>query len=421
MRRTDHRNRRGFTLIELLVVIAIIGILLGLLLPAVQKVREAANRAKCANNLKQMLLATHSAHDNQKYLPPLFGVYAGKGNFAGGINGCSTINGSPGYLPGAPIWYHLLPYLEEKAAYDRNPRAFDFQNPTTGGPLVVISVFNGGDDDSEMIPSGGVPPQFVSVKVPVFQCPSDVNSPPGGSFQAQQVLGSTSITVLTWDGTPGGPAGTDQFVLTGRTWGSNSYAANWMVFGALAAPRLDTIPDGTSKTIFFAEKTAQCNGFSDATGNAQSTQPGFATGLPMIGGNLWGMPAFFGTNLGNPNPCIDYGGEFGFTGPLNGVPVAAPSYSGMTTAAYDSGRLFLSQPAQGACDPSMASSPHPGGMNVGMGDGHVTFVSNNISPASWLALESPGPVPAVPPVAGLPLGVTAGFPHSDVVGPDGPD
>src|SRR6266545_4089077 len=97
-RQQSNKNRGGFTLIELLVVIAIIATLIGLLLPAVQKVREASNRTKCQNNMRQLGLAVISVHTQHTRTPPGFGDFAGKVN--------------------QTLHYYLLPYVDESVAYN---------------------------------------------------------------------------------------------------------------------------------------------------------------------------------------------------------------------------------------------------------------------------------------------------------------
>jgi prepilin-type N-terminal cleavage/methylation domain-containing protein len=203
-----NRNRRGFTLIELLVVIAIIGVLIGLLLPAVQKVREAANRTSCINNLKQIGLAAINAGNQYRgHMPPAFDLtlptYGGRP-----VSDWTTPTNYP-----ASIWYHLLPFLEETAIYSQYPPMYNLTNGN-------VASYAPGTVATDRFP------QAQQNKVPVYRCPSETST----------------------DGTTG---------YDGKTWGVSSYAANWQAF-AVSPTIPDSLKRGSSKTLLFTEKQGRC-------------------------------------------------------------------------------------------------------------------------------------------------------------------
>ena len=213
------RKGPGFTLVELLVVIAIIGVLIGLLLPAVQKIRESANRIQCQNNLKQLVLAAHNCNDTMGRLPPM------TGNMQGNPGGVLFFNGQllPG--PDGNVFYWLLPFIEQ----DNLQR----QHPT------LYSWFIPGVDQYD-------PGPIVQVPLKIMHCPSD------------------------------------PFYMDGQAWGNgwafSDYGANYQVFGNPdkgdwqaglpfdwnmdgGATMARSFGDGTSNTIMFAEKYSHCANF----------------------------------------------------------------------------------------------------------------------------------------------------------------
>jgi prepilin-type N-terminal cleavage/methylation domain-containing protein/prepilin-type processing-associated H-X9-DG protein len=176
------RSRSAFTLLELLVVIAIIGILLAILLPAVQRVREAASRAQCQNNLKQMGLALHQYHNDYQVLPPAI------------INSGVSYMGrqTPSYYPGKPyvIYNHtgftlLLPYLEQDTLYRQYDLCFPASNATENGGGTFPGYTPLGGPDLANFP-GGVNgtgnADVVGTYLKLYTCPSDQAPPPVGNL-----------------------------------------------------------------------------------------------------------------------------------------------------------------------------------------------------------------------------------------------
>jgi prepilin-type N-terminal cleavage/methylation domain-containing protein/prepilin-type processing-associated H-X9-DG protein len=353
------RSSRGFTLIELLVVIAIIGVLIALLLPAIQAARESARRAQCVNNLKQLTLAVHNYMDQNKVLPVQTMFPANQ-------------NESWGWSYGWPL--AILPQLEQTTVFN----AFNFSLGLFGNAL-----------------GPGATPGNTTVgymQMGFLLCPSE-----SVKFRPQSPWGTTNYC-----GNYGGPGIIALY--TGTIVPNNWYGhANLGPFG------LESITDGTSNTALFSERLIgmfntytqfraddknynrraifipNVNGLPDTNNYQQAlfymqgckNLPGFALsgvvgdGWVTRNGYVWvaGYPYHLAVSSYNHNT------------PPNSLSCQNPSDI-QTLQFFNPGGLSFGSPA-GAVPPT---SNHPNGVNMSFADGSVKFIKDTIAPVTWWAI-----------------------------------
>jgi len=371
-------RRAGFTLIELLVVIAVIAILIALLLPAVQKVREAANRTTCSNNLKQIGIAFHNVHSTYGYFPPVEGTFP-KVAF-------NLASGNYWYAANYGTWgTYLFPFIEEDSLWQQMGK--DSQNYILANPKYQTAA------NSQLHTTGiwgdWVPPPKV------YLCPTD------GAVAAFS-HGGAIAGVGGWIGIPPG-AGCNWFDAPSMSYAANAQAwyqaalpdwpHNWgnpytwsALNGFNTYPTLGgSFADGTSKTVLVAEKLAR--GYRAKV--YSNSDPEWLVGCcgsycgPMLTENdLPGnclTPAFGVTWTITPTGYPDQFDDGTKVFQVNPNVKVPP-----TTVGPGPGTAY----AAGYSDASYASTGHAT-MNALLADGSVRVLAQSITTTLWYALLSP--------------------------------
>lgn len=266
-------RRTGFTLVELLVVITIIGVLIALLLPAVQAAREAARRGHCANNLKQLGLALHNYHSVHNVFPPAGISYGWCANSASGDRVVLNANG----------WVMLLASLDQQALYDAYDRSVCGSTFATCG----CCIGSGCTPDTTRIVAGNPVAcgnaLVVAQQPPVFRCPSD----PGDPFLST----SGAYGIATGAPKPGVKTCYDFNVTS--SWSCNVWEGTALnsrpIFGEKSKTKVGDICDGTSNTVAVVETCLDVyNGRCPPWGYRGWVQPGIDFRIAI---NRWYSPA----------------------------------------------------------------------------------------------------------------------------------
>jgi prepilin-type N-terminal cleavage/methylation domain-containing protein/prepilin-type processing-associated H-X9-DG protein len=343
MRRTD-RPRLGFTLIELLVVIAIIGVLIGLLLPAVQKVREAAARTQCQNNLKQIGLALHNYEGANRQLPPAYVTAntAANGTAAGVSYGDDNRNGPSGFAWGV----FLLPYLEQDALYRQLNLGLPCWAPENAAPArTKLAAFlcpsaTGGADGFALERDAGDPRSGTPFTPAIFFAHSHYVTNAG----VHQPWGRAPAYSYDFDVPEPIPANGNQPARIDGPFYRNSKTT------------VATVTDGLSNTVFIGEHSSVLSNKTWV-----GVVPGAVT-CPRLDLRPW------------PSDC-------------NGGGCLVGIHSGPDT--HDHPQVIIHAPNNpfGHTDEMWGEHAAPG-CNVLFGDGSVRFVSAFLNPYTWVALST---------------------------------